>query len=246
MMNRNVGLLGFALLIGGVGACSSSGGSTGTTGGNGSGSQDPGVTGSGQGEDLSTAANPYGVAYPTKGFGVTARNGGRNPGSVLKNFRFLGYPGGDKSNGLQPINMANFFDPEMRQYKVIVFAATGNWCTYCRKETSEVVKEKDALAAAKIAFIQGVVEGASAGKAATQTDFDKWVADFDVNFNVFVDDGKRNMGPFFPSGGLPFNLVIDARSMELLQSINGYSSSGTLAMAQTFTAWVDSHPASTY
>ncbi len=203
--------------------------------------QDPGITGS---ENLSTEANPYGIAYPTKGFGTQARKGAI-AGSVFKNFKFYGYPEGDGTKGLQPISMSKYLDPETRNYKVIVLSLTGNWCYYCKKETTEIIAKLDMFKGKKIGMIQAVAEGNTAGVAATKADFEQWVSGFKHNFDVFLDDGKRNLAPYFQSGGLPFNLVMDARTMEILYAGNGAPSTLDTAY-DSYTKWVDANPVTTY
>ena len=75
---------------------------------NSSGGQNPdrGVEGTGD-QNPATAPdkNPQGVDYPTSNIGVTV-------GSIIQNYKFLGYPDGNPANGLQPMSMAQFFDPK--------------------------------------------------------------------------------------------------------------------------------------
>lgn len=204
--------------------------------------QDPGPTSN---EVLSTDANPYGVAYPTKGFGTQARKG-TVAGGVFKNYKFYGYPNGDGSGGLQAISMAKYLDPEMRNYKVIVLSVTGNWCTYCRQETAEIIAKNEVFKGKKIAMMQAVAEGKTANVPATKENFDDWVKGYSHNFDVFLDDGERNLSPYFASGGLPFNLVMDARTMEILAANNGTRPPPLDNEYDTYTKWVDGHEATTY
>ncbi|HEY8079744.1 MAG TPA: hypothetical protein VIF62_36690, partial [Labilithrix sp.] len=93
--------------------------------------QDPGLTG---GTDTSAAAaapdkNPDGIAYPSDHVGTNARVGS-TPGDRIKNYKFLGYPNGDVSQGLQPISLADFFDPSEAKYKLIHLQASGSWCPH--------------------------------------------------------------------------------------------------------------------
>ncbi len=196
-------------------------------------------------EDLSTEANPYSVAYPTKGYGTQARSG-NVAGNVFKNFRFYGYPNGDGTGGLQPISMAKYFDPEMRNYKIIVLSVTGNWCTYCRQETAEIIAKNEVFKGKQIAMIQAVAEGKSSGIPATKDNFDAWVKDYKHNFDVFLDDGKRNLSQYFASGGLPFNLVIDARTMEILSAQNGTRPPPLDKEYDSFVKWVDGNAPTEY
>ncbi len=195
-------------------------------------------------EDIAQDANPYGKAYPSKGFGTSAHSGSL-AGGVFQNFRFYGHPNGDASKGMQPLSMAKFFDPEMRAYKIVVLTATAPWCTYCKKETTEIIAARNTFSDRKIGVIQVVVESQSSGIGATQVDFDNWVRVLDHNFDVALDESKRNLGAFVQAGGLPYALVLDARTMEIL-----YSGVGAPANVETafdrYVSWVDSNPPTAY
>jgi thiol-disulfide isomerase/thioredoxin len=187
--------------------------------------------------------NPYGVAYPTKGLGTTARKG-TTPGGVIANLKFDGYPDGDSSKGLQSISIANFFDPQMKKFKVIVVAGTANWCPHCQKEAQEVVSGIAQFNSEKIGFINAVMESKT-GQPSTKTDLDSWVTTYKVNFTAVLDPAGKNLGPYGLTG-YPFNVVLDARSMEILAIINGRPSEGMLARAKTYASWVDTHAVTTY
>ena len=76
--------------------------------------QDKGVEGEAVGAaDSAPDTNPDGVPYPTDNIGTSPRLGTRR-GNRMQNFKFLGYPNGDKSQGLQPISLAQFYDPKGR------------------------------------------------------------------------------------------------------------------------------------
>src|SRR5258708_4937235 len=54
--------------------------------------------------------NPAGVPYPSSGYGQGARVG-QSPGSVIKNFKFLGYPNADATKSPQTIALADYYSP---------------------------------------------------------------------------------------------------------------------------------------
>jgi hypothetical protein len=209
--------------------------------------QDRGLEGGGEqgGEQVGTPTggtevNPYGVAYPTSNLGVNARAGTR-PGNRIANYKFYGYVGPHQSKELKVISMADFFDPETRNYKVIWFSAASRWCTVCQSETAEMVKVVDELAAKKVIFIQALVDGLVTGRGATVNDLDKWSNDRKLNFPVMLDPGVKNLGEFFQASAVPWNAAIDARSMEVLSSSVGAPPSITSA-AERWIRWVDQNP----
>jgi hypothetical protein len=211
---RFIAPLALALAAG----CSSSTPSTTASSG---GPQDPGVQGGGD----TTAAtapdtNPDGVPYPTENIGRTARNGA-TPGNRIANHKFLAYPDGDISKGLQPISMATMFDPTGKKNKIIHLQASGTWCVYCKEETKIIAPIKQKLIDRKVVWVISLSEGNAPGVGATILDLDKWIAQFKAPYMHFFDPSNRNLGEFYSATGLPWNANIDARTMEILDSYNG-------------------------
>jgi len=204
-------------------ACSSST-TTPTTGGA-AGEQDKGIDGT---ADTAAAGapdkNPDGVAYPSDNIGTNPRQGDR-AGNKMTNYKFLGYPGGDMSQGLQPISMASLFDPTGNKYKLIHIQASGTWCVYCQEETKVVTPLRQKLAERKVVWIISLAEGPTPGTAATTKDLDRWVAQFKAPYTHLLDSGNKNFGPFYDAAALPWNANIDARSMEILSSSVGAATS---------------------
>ena len=71
-----------------------------------------------EGEGVSTPpagkeTNPDGKAYPTTRIGTKASTHKKTlpgtPGDVMKNFKFYGYPKGDRAQGLQQVSLADYY-----------------------------------------------------------------------------------------------------------------------------------------
>ncbi len=184
-------------------------------------SQDRGLEG--EGAVSATDApdtNPDGVAYPSGPYGINARRG-TTPGSTIENYKFVGYPDGDPASGLQPISLANFFDPDGTRIRMIHVQASGTWCTYCRQETKVVATLADKIASRKVVWLMSLAEGASFGQPSTQADLDKWIAQYRAPYPHLLDSGNAKFGPFYDANALPWNANIDARTMEILFSGTG-------------------------
>ena len=175
---------------------------------------DRGVEGGEQNAASAPDANPAGAPYPTKNIGVLV-------GSVVQNYKFLGYPDGNPANGLQPMSMAQFFDPQGAQYKMIHIQASGTWCTYCKAEIRAAIPLAAKFAERKVVWIVSLAEGNALGVAATKRDLDTWVGMFKSGFPHFLDSGNKNFGPFYDAAALPWNANIDAKTMTILSSAVG-------------------------
>lgn len=184
----------------------------------GSNKQDGGL--SGPGADVADSApdtNPDGVPYPTTNIGIVAR-GASGKGSTIQNFKFLGYPNGDPSQGLQPISLAQFYDPSGTKYRIIHIQASGTWCSACRAETEVVVPMKDEIAAKKVVWLVSIAEGPTQGLPSKQGDMENWIQQFKSPFTHWIDPGNAKLGAFYDAAALPWNANIDARTMEILSA----------------------------
>lgn len=182
--------------------------------------QETGLEGEGvAAADTAPDTNPDGVPYPSDNIG-TAKRAGTKPGHRIANYKFLGYPDADVAGGLQPISLAQYFDPTGTKYKIVHIQAAGVWCTYCKAETRIVVPMKAELEAKGVVWLVSLAEG-SAGVPSKQKDLDGWIATFKSPFTHWLDPGNANLGPFYDRSALPWNANIDATTMEILTSGTG-------------------------
>lgn len=213
MKNAPIVCLSFLFALG---ACSSSSSTSST-----SSQKDRGLEG--DGEEAAVAApdtNPDGVPYPTTNLGTVARNGTRS-GNRIANFKFLGYPDANPANGLVPMSLAQFFDPEGKRYKLIHIQASGVWCTFCQQETEIVVPLASKFKEMKVVWLVSMAEGPTGGTPAKKSDLDGWIEEFNSPFPHVLDPGNANLGIFYDAAALPWNANINAQTMEILQSGTG-------------------------
>jgi hypothetical protein len=194
--------------VGLIAACSSS-------------SQDPGLSGTGvSAAGAAPDVNPDGKPYPTDNIGTNARKGSTS-GNRIANYKFLGYPDADESKGLQPISLAQFYDPTGNRYRIIHIQAAGVWCAACKAETSVVVPNKSILDERKAVWLVSLAEGPTETQPSKEADLVNWIATYKSPFTQWLDPGNQNLGPFYDRSALPWNANIDARTMEILTSATG-------------------------
>ena len=195
------------------------------------------------GQAQGTEVNPYGKAYPTQNLGYQAR-AGKRAGNIIRNYKFLGYRDGDPAKGQQVISLADLYDPDMKTNKLIHFSAGAIWCPPCNEEAKALVPLVAGLKTKKVVIIQALIEGAARGTGSTLGDLDIWQQRHKINYTLFVDPEQQNLGQFFDSAAIPWNALIDARSMELLTSGVGYNDKMTVEY-DTWTKWIDENAAQT-
>ncbi len=194
-------------------------------------------------------------SYPTDDIGTAARAGDQ-PGQRINNFSFYGYLNTDPnkltdpSGAPQRISLQQFYDPTGSAYKVIHVVGSSVWCAPCNQETENLAAgDYKEAAAAGIVVLQALLDGSTMGTGATTADLQSWVTGprvddtgskfkTPINFTTVLDPNLQNLGSFFAAGAVPFNIVIDARSMEILYSEQKMVN---LADIKKWVDWVNTH-----
>ena len=162
-------------------------------------------------------------AYPSGPYG-------HGLGAVIENLEFLGWrdPAGvayDPSV-LETIRLGDYYDPQGTDTELIVLNAAAVWCTVCQGEMRDMHKNGtyDAFLARK-AQILGTLFQDSAGDPAKPSDLVIWGSSEarQIEFPLVLDPALK-MGIYFTSDATPLNLVIDARTMRIIDVMMGYSS----------------------
>ena len=184
---------------------------------------DPCVDGS-AGNQQASNTNPDGVAYPEPagGYGRTARSG-NTPGSVIQNFKFLGYPNADRSQGLQPIAFADYYDPCNKRYTLIHLTVASVWCEPCNQETTALVAAQQDLTSKRTVVLQALNDGPTQGVPASTIDLDYWLTNHRATFTEMLDPGLKNLSGFFTAAAVPWNCDIDPRTMEIVDASVGWA-----------------------
>lgn len=182
-------------------------------------------------EDTAAPVTPSGAsagnfeplgAYPTGPYGAER-------GAVIEDLAFIGWhdpvrAGFDLAN-LERVRLSDFYDPNGAETELIVVNASAVWCPACRSEMA-TIDQRDLGAAyrrSKVAIVGTLFEDGT-GAPAKPEDLVLWGSklNFTVDFPLVLDPALQ-LGPYFSQSVTPLNLVIDARTMEILQVFMGYS-----------------------
>ncbi len=171
----------------------------------------------------STVVAPGGgnVVYPDAPYGTVAA-------SVVQNFAFLGWKAPDAVNfeqkALQRVSLADFYDPDgTKGIKLIMLNASAVWCAVCNAEANDInVRGRYAYYKARgVEFVWTLFEDAQ-GNPATPQDLANWASTYEVDFPMALDPSLK-LGTFFSSDATPMNLLIDARTMRIVDKLLGYN-----------------------
>jgi hypothetical protein len=162
--------------------------------------------------------------YPAGPYGSTR-------GAVMADLAFLGWSDPVRSrydeNRLEEVRLSDFHDPRGGRAELIVINASAVWCPACRSEMATIDSRglADAYRESGVVLLGTLFEDAR-GAPATPRDLALWGNElsFRVEFPLVLDPGLK-LGPYFAQSVTPLNLVVDARTMEILEVFMGYSES---------------------
>jgi hypothetical protein len=167
------------------------------------------------------STNPDGLPYPTDHIGGHAHRS-KTAGDRIPNFTFQAYVNGDRAAGLQTISLADYFDPQQKRNKILHIEVSAVWCTICSSVTQETVKIKEELAKEGVAYLEVMTAGSRPGAGPSLGEVDDWVTRHQSNITTAIDVSARRLaGIGVDSGVRPWDIVVDTRSMEILESSGG-------------------------
>lgn len=187
------------------------------------------------------ATSPDGDPYPTDGLGSTARAAGRR-GERIPNLTFQGYPDSDRAGGLRTISLADYYDPQQKHHKLLHLQVAATWCAICSSESEATVKVKEPLGLEGAVFLQVVVSGPTNMRGPSLSDVDDWMARHGSNYSIAIDVRYRRMSGLGVDN-VPWNMLIDTRSMEILHAAAG-APDDLVAYVRAGLRWVRDNPSS--
>ena len=165
--------------------------------------------------------NPDGLAYPTDHLGGTPHHS-KIAGDRIPNFTFQAYVDGDRAAGLKSVSLADYFDPQQKRNKVLHIEVSAVWCTICSSVTSETVKIKEQLGTEGVIYLEVMTAGSRAGAGPSLGEVDDWLTRHQSNITTAIDVSARRMASIGVDPGVrPWDIVVDTRTMEILESSGG-------------------------
>ena len=188
---------------------------TGATAGSTTGTTDTPISKGPSYQKLDYPAGPYGV-------GVHA---------TLENFAFLGWHDPVAANydetKLETVQLSEYYNPDGRSnLKLIWINASAVWCSVCRAEMADIKNNgvHAAFAPKGVQLIVTLFEDNKSGPA-KPLDLHNWgsTAAHAIDFPLLLDPGFK-LGAFFTSDATPLNMLVDAKTMKVIDATMGYSS----------------------
>jgi hypothetical protein len=162
--------------------------------------------------------------YPAGPYGTGLR-------ATVENFAFLGWRDPVASNydetKLERVELAEFYNPDERSdIKLLWINASAVWCSVCRSEMKDIKTNgvSAAFRAKGVQLIGTLFEDNDSGPA-RPIDLHNWgsAPAHSIDFPLLLDPGFK-LGAFFASDATPLNMLVDARTMQVIDATMGYSS----------------------
>ena len=185
-------------------------------------------------------ANPDGVPYPAGPYGIGPRQGSV-AGDIVPNFVFRGYRNGNTGGDPVTLSLADLYDPTGQRNVVIHLMAAAMWCPVCTKQTDAMVQAHGTLKSEGATIVQSIIMGPDRDVPPDRCDLVDWITERGAPFTVVLDVDARRLTTVTTLSAVPFNALIDARTMEVLQSGEGAPVDYT-AYVRTALDWVAANP----
>jgi hypothetical protein len=175
------------------------------------------VVGCGSTGGVATAGNvdcqSDGAPYPTGKCGY-------NKGQTIENLVFSGKTGGASAPS-QTVKLADLYDPNgAAGRRLLLVDVSALWCQACKGEAAAMPQLESDYAGKGMVFMTVLAEGNSTS-AATPTDVDTWINAYKLQ-SLVVNDPTLSTEAFFDRAQMPFNMLVDLRSMTIVWRGVGY------------------------
>jgi hypothetical protein len=161
---------------------------------------------------------PATADYPDGPYGV-------DKGAVVANAEFRGYREplrSDLSEGeLETVSFADYYDPAGRRYELLLINTAALWCSVCQSEHS-VLPERYAEYSARGLMLVSALFQDERTDPADLGDLRLWIRRFDVPFPMLLDPDFQ-LGAYATAETAPLNLLVDARTMTIIEKFIGDS-----------------------
>jgi hypothetical protein len=151
---------------------------------------------------------------------------GDDPDTTASNLCFQGFraplDAPHTASALEDLSLGNFYDPEGKTYEVLLVNTAAVWCSVCKTEHRSLPEHYRELAPHGLAIVSALFQN-SKGAPAEFSDLKTWVEAFDVPFPMVLDPDYQ-LGSYASAETAPLNLVIDARTMQIMHKFIGNQS----------------------
>lgn len=155
-------------------------------------------------------------------------------GATLRDFAMVGYSDSDGDGSLEneQLSIIKLSDFKARS-KVILFNISAGWCGPCQNETKDFEYLMQTYGPQGLMIFQVLFDSDQQGVEPTVALLDAWVQVLDPAGAVGIDPARESV-VLNTNGTTPLNIIVDAKTLEVLDKVNGYSLTTTEDKLKTF------------
>jgi AhpC/TSA family len=155
--------------------------------------------------------------YPSEGFGTEV-------GDVAKNACFVGYRAPDRvaptEAHRETVALSDYYDPAgTKGVSLILVNTAAIWCAACVAEHGDLPQRAAELGPRGLVILSTLFQDGQRDPA-DMADLERWITNFEPNFPM-VADPELQLGLYASPDSAPLNMLVDARSMEILRKYIG-------------------------
>jgi hypothetical protein len=157
--------------------------------------------------------------------GYPAEPYGSEPGDLVQNLCFRGFrspnagTASERADSLDAVAFGDFYDPTGDRYEILLINSAAIWCSACQVEHQTLPQHQAELGARGLVILSALFQDADRDPAVAD-DLVVWVETFEPNFPMVLDPDYQ-LGAYASAETAPLNLVVDARTMRILEKFIG-------------------------
>ncbi len=148
---------------------------------------------------------------------------GTEVGSVAADTCFKGWARPNETthevSTLQNLAFGRYFDPTGERYELLLVNSAALWCMACQVEHEDLPDRYREYAPRGLVILSALFQDRE-GDPANVDDLALWVETFDTPFPMVLDPDYQ-LGVYAPAASAPLNLLLDARTMRILEKFTG-------------------------
>jgi hypothetical protein len=156
--------------------------------------------------------------YPDGPYGV-------EKGDVVRNAEFRGFRAPLSAplteGSLERVSFADYYDPRGRQYELLLVNTAALWCSVCQSEHRGLPDRYAEYSGRGLVLLSALFQDERTNPA-DFADLKLWVERFDVPFPMLLDPDFQ-LGAYATAETAPLNLLVDARTMTIIEKFIGDS-----------------------
>lgn len=175
-----------------------------------------------------------GAAYPAGPYGI-------EKGSIVENYKFIGFPDPSKDSAtLREIQLADCYNPTgdeswpadsiyagKKKPKALLIVVSAVWCGPCQYENAEILPGEYAEYGPRGAeFMLQLADGPTVGEPAETKHLVNWTKKYGTAWPAVLDPSSK-LSALFEADAFPANLLIDTTTMEIVEVVAGVPEAGS-------------------